>query len=282
MTVDVHRPPQQKEDIMSTVIVSVPSWRDRMRHSILMGMALIGEMPFLDHLEELRQRLIKSLIALAAGSLIGFVYTAPIIAFLEAPALGSGITLVAIDATEVFAVYFKVALAAGICLAAPIILWQVWRFIEPALYKHEKRFAAPFIISTTLCFIAGAVFGYRIVTPWLLKLELAMAKEAGLVIQMSADSYLAMFTATVVSMGVIFEMPPIIFILSRIGLVSAKFLIRNFKYAFLLFTIAAAVLTPSTQPPPMLFFMAVMTGLYLLSVLVAMVFGRTRKTDTGI
>ncbi len=267
---------------MSTVIVSIPSWRDRLRRAVFIGMATIGEMPFLEHLEELRQRLIKSLIGLAAGTIVGFVYTAPIISFLEKPALISGIQLVAIEATEVFAVYFKVAMATGICLAAPIILWQIWRFIEPALYKHEKRFAAPFIISTTICFVAGAVFGYTVVTPWLLNLERIMAGEAHITLTMSADSYLSMFTATVVSMGGIFEMPPIIFILSRIGLVSAGFLIRNFKYAFLLFSIAAAVLTPSTQIPPMLFFMAVMTGIYVISILVAMIFGRTRKTEEGL
>ena len=264
---------------MSTVVVSEVSWRDRFRRTFLMGMAVLGEMPFLDHLEELRQRLIKSLIGLALGTVIAVVYTAEIIEFLRWPAAIAGIRLVAIDATEIFSIYFKVALATGICLAAPVILWQVWRFIEPALYKHEKRYAAPFLISTTICFIAGASFGYAIVAPWLFKLELVMAKEAHLEMAMSGESYLTMLTATVVSMGGIFEMPPIIFILSRIGLVDAKFLIRNFKYAFLLFSIAAAVLTPSTQIPPMLFFMAAMTGIYVISIFVAMIFGRTRKVE---
>ena len=109
--------------------------------------------------------------------------------------------------------------------------------------------------------------------------EVEMAKAAHIEIAMSGESYFSMLTATVVSMGAIFEMPPIIFILSRIGLVSAKFLMRNFKYAFLLFSIAAAVLTPSTQIPPMLFFMAVMTGIYVISIIVAMVFGRARKAE---
>ena len=266
---------------MSTVIVSELSWRDRFRRAFLLALATLSEMPFLEHLEELRHRLIKCLIALAADTVVGFVYTAPIIAFLGRPAAGSGIRLVAIDATEVFSLYFKVALATGICLAAPVILWQVWRFIEPALYKHEKRYAGPFIISTTICFVAGVVFGYEIVAPWLFKLELVMAKEAHLEMAMSAESLFTMLVATVVSMGAIFEMPPIIFILSLIGLIDAKFLMRNFKYAFLLFSIAAAVLTPSTQIPPMLFFMAVMTGIYLISILVAVVFGRTRKVIQG-
>jgi sec-independent protein translocase protein TatC len=277
---------------MSTVVTELGRnlhgipWRDRARgakdaiiEALLVGATMLSEMPFLDHLEELRRRLIKCLIALAGGTIIGLTYTAPIIQFLERPVLISGIRLIAIESTEVFSVYFKVALAAGMCMAAPVILWQIWRFIEPALYKHEKRYAAPFIISTTICFIGGALFGYAIVAPWLLTLEESMAKTVNIEVAMSADSYLGMLTATVVSMGGIFEMPPIIFILSRIGLVSAKFLIRNFKYAVLLFSVAAAILTPSTQIPPMLFFMAVMIGIYVISIVVAMVFGRTRKAE---
>src|SRR5204863_5610926 len=117
----------------------------------------------------------------------GFAYTAPIIEYLPRPATRSGVQLVGIEAFEIFSVYFKVALATGICLAAPVILWQVWRFIEPALHKHEKRYAAPFIISTTICFIAGMVFGYGIVAPWLLALEVEMARSASIDITMSGD-----------------------------------------------------------------------------------------------
>src|SRR5262245_48363556 len=264
---------------MSTVILSELSWRDRFRRSVLMGMALLGEMPFLDHLEELRERLIKSLIGVAAGTVVGFVYTAQIIAFLNRPATLAGIPVVAIDATEVFSVYFKVALGSGICLAAPVILWQIWRFIEPALHRHEKRYASPFILSTTGCFIGGAVFGYSVVTPWLLNLEMEMAQQAHIDVKMSAESYFTVLVATLLAMGAIFEMPPIIFILSRIGLIDARFLIRNFGYAIFVFSIAAAVLTPSTQFPPMLFFMGVMIGIYVISIVVAMIFGKKRKVE---
>src|SRR2546425_9129812 len=145
---------------MSTIALPRLSWHDRARRvkqliieTFVVGATMLSEMPFLDHLEELRQRLIKALIALAVGTVIGLAYTAPIMAFLERPAAGSGVRLVAIEATEIFSLYFKVALATGICLAAPVLLWQVWRFLEPALHKHEKRYATPFIISTKLCFI---------------------------------------------------------------------------------------------------------------------------------
>ena len=276
---------------MSTVVSELrgffpgrPSWRARralelMLETVLAGAALLGEMPFLDHLEELRRRLIKCLIALGVGSFVGFLYTAPIMTFLNAPAASSGIHLVAIDGFEVFSVYFKVAAATGICLAAPVLLWQIWRFVEPALYKHEKRYAAPFIISTTVCFVLGIVFGYTVVVPWLLNLEREMANAAGISITMSSESYLSTLTTTLISMGAIFEMPPIVFVLSRIGLINARFLIRSFRYAFLLFSVAAAVLTPSTTIPPMLFFMTVMTGIYMVSIVVAMIFGKTRKAE---
>ena len=169
------------------------------------------------------------------------------------------------------------ALAGGICLAAPIILWQIWRFIEPALHSHERRYAAPFLISTTLCFAAGAAFGHAVVAPYLMKLQTALAQAADIDFMPSAMSYLGLLTSTVVAMGAIFEMPPVVFILSRIGLVDARFLLRNFRYAFLLFTAAAAILTPSTDLDPMLAFLGVMTAIYVISILVAAFFGRSRK-----
>src|SRR5206468_6563085 len=114
---------------------------------------------------------------------------------------------------------------------------------------------------------------------WLFKLTHALGDAVGIKVTPSASSYISTLTWTVVAMGAIFEMPPVIFILSRIGLVSAAFLVRNFKYAFLLFSVAAAILTPSTTIPPMLFFMAAMTGIYVISIFVAMVFGRARKAE---
>jgi sec-independent protein translocase protein TatC len=227
----------------------------------------------------LRRRLVKCLIALAIGLAVCIPYAANLIVFLNRPALKAGVRLFTIEGMEIFSVYFNVALAGSICLAAPIILWQAWRFIEPGLYRHEKRYAVPFMISTCLCFAAGAAFGYGIVAPWLLKLQVAMAEKAHIELAMSSRSYLATLTNTILAMGAIFEMPPVIFILSRIGLVSAKFLIVNFKYAFLFFSVAAAVLTPSTDMPPMLAFMAVMTAVYAVSILVALVFGKARKAE---
>ncbi len=262
-------------------------WRDhaaKLRRALLETAVLAGatlsEMPFLDHLEELRNRLWKSLVATGIGMAVSLGYAAELIDFLRWPADVVGIRLIPVEATEVFSLYFKVGLFGGICLAAPIILWHIWRFIEPALYKHEKRYAAPFLISTVACFASGAIFAYLVVSPWFLKLQAGMAQRVHFEVTMSALSYFGLLTTLVVSMGAIFEMPPVVFILSRIGIISARFLARNFKYAFLLFSVASAVITPSTTDiAPMVMFMGIMTAVYVVSILVALIFGRSRKAE---
>jgi sec-independent protein translocase protein TatC len=239
--------------------------------------AVVSGMSFLDHLVELRQRIIKSVIAVAVGVLICTSYTPAIIRFLKAPAAKHGINLVSYGALEMFSLYFHVALAAGICLAAPVILFQAWRFIEPALYPSEKRWALPFVISTTIFFVLGAAFGYAVATPYILQMQAELAVLLDIPWNPNAMEYIGLLTATVIAMGAVFEMPPVVFILSRIGLVSAGFLVRNFKYAFLILTVLSAVLTPSGDLGPMLAFLTVMLGLYVISILVALVFGKKRS-----
>src|SRR5262245_58373649 len=133
--------------------------------------AFLSEMPFFDHLEELRRRIIKSLIAVAAGVCVCMAYVPNLIRFLKAPAAKYGVEPVGYGSTEIFSLYFHVALAGGLCLASPVILFQMWRFIEPALYPHERCYALPFLISTTVFFVLGAVFGYSIATPYIMKMQ---------------------------------------------------------------------------------------------------------------
>lgn len=238
--------------------------------------AVVSGMSFLDHLIELRERLIKSVLAIAAGVLVCTSYTPEIVHFLKAPAAKYGINLVGYGALEMFSLYFHVALAAGICVAAPLVLFQAWYFVEPALYTHEKRYAVPFLISTTVFFVMGAVFGYAVATPYILRMQAELALLLDIPWMPSATEYIRLLTATVIAMGAVFEMPPVIFILSRIGLVDARFLVKHFKYAFLILTVLSAVLTPSGDLGPMLAFLAVMLGLYIISIVVALVFGKKR------
>lgn len=240
---------------------------------------LVSDMSFLEHLEELRRRIIKCLIAVAVGMAISTAYTPAIIRFLKAPAAKYGVEVVGYGGWEMFSLYFDVAFAAGITLAAPFILFQVWRFIEPALYPREKRYALPFVILTTLSFILGAAFGYFVATPYIIELSHQLAALMDVTWRPGALEYVSLLTATIVAMGVVFEMPPIVFILSRIGLIDAPFLVRNFKYAFLTLAILSAVLTPGGDLGPMIAFLGVMTVLYFFSVLVALVFARKRAVQ---
>jgi sec-independent protein translocase protein TatC len=247
--------------------------------SLLVGAVALSEMGFLDHLEELRRRIIKSLIAVGIGVSISLAYTPELIRFLGRPAHAAGIPLTAIGATEIFSLYFKVAMAGGICFAAPVIFWQVWRFIEPALHQHEKRYAVPFILSTILCFAGGVAFGYAIASPWFLTLEMTWAKAANINFEPSSLSYFGLLTSTVVAMGLVFEMPPIVGILSRIGLVSAGFLVRHIKHGILISAIVAAVATPNGDFPTLLAFTCVILAIFAVSIVVAWVCGRPRREE---
>jgi len=259
-----------------------PSHRTRKLRTLVLeglavGAAMASEMSFLDHLEELRSRILKSLLALAAGLAVCWIYVEPLIRFLGVPARLAGIRLVAIESTEIFSLYFTVALAGASCLAAPFIFWQVWQFVAPGLHRHEKRYAGPFIISTTLCFIGGAIFGYHVMMPLTLKLIAVMAQAVHIEVTMSVTGYFNLLVVLIVSMGIVFEISPVIFILSRIGLVTARFLIRNFKYAILISCIAAAVLTPSQDASTMILVAIPIILNYGLGILVAAVFGRNRQ-----
>jgi sec-independent protein translocase protein TatC len=273
--------------VASTLVVTrPPGWRENARRvrafavdAFLGCAALLSEMPFLDHLEELRRRLLRSIIAIAVALILCLSYAAELIDILRLPADRAGLPLIAVEGTEIFSLYFRAAFVCAVCIAAPFVLWQVWRFIAPGLHRHEKRYAGPFLVSTTVAFIAGAVFGYFVLFPLTLSLILSMADPVHIKVQMSAMSYFDLLSLIVISMGVVFEIPPVIFVLSRIGLVSGRFLARNFKYAFLLSFTAAAVLTPSTTMTPMIMVALPMVVLYAVGIAVAYLFGRPRQEE---
>jgi len=264
-----------------------PDWRDNGRRvrrwaveAVLGIAAVLSEMPFLDHLEELRRRLIRSIIAISISLLLCLTYATQLIDILRIPADRAGLPLIAVGGWEIFSVYFKAALVFGVCLSAPFVLWQVWRFIAPGLHQHEKKYAGPFLISTSLSFIAGALFGYLVLVPLTLKMIMSMAEPIHVKVQMSALSYFDLLSMIVIAMGIVFEIPPVIFVLSRIGLVNARFLVRNFQYAFLLAFIVAALVTPSTDMGPMILVALPMVALYVIGIVVAFVFGKPRKLDS--
>lgn len=241
--------------------------------------AIIGEMSFLDHLEELRSRIIKSLIAIGASFATCYYFSPELFDFVAKPITRiAGVSLVINDPTEAFTVYLKISFVAALYLSAPVVLWQIWRFIAPGLYAHERRYAGPFIISTTLFFLIGGVFGYIVAFPAALEFLLGMAKQGHMIPMIAAEKYFSLFSTVMIVLGIVFEIPPVVFILSRIGLVSGPFLLKHTDWAIMISAIIAAVVTPTTDPFNMMVVAVPMVLLYLIGVVVAYVFGRQRKT----
>lgn len=273
---------------MSTTSVYSPRpfgsyWSDfrrRIFQAFVVLAATLSEMPFLEHLEELRNRIIKALVAVGASFAVCWYFSSQLFDFVARPITRiSGVNLVITDPTEAFTVYLKVCVVGALYLSAPFVLWQAWRFIAPGLYKHERRYAGPFMISTSLFFLLGGVFGYLVAFPAALQFLLEMAQRGHLNPFISAEKYFDLFSTVMIVLGLVFEIPPVVFILSRIGLVSGPFLLRNTRWAIIISTIVAAVVTPTTDAFNMLVVAIPMVVLYLIGVLVAFVFGRQRRRE---
>jgi len=244
--------------------------------------ALSGQMSFLDHLEELRKRIINSLIAIGVAFGACWWLADRLFRMVSRPIMKAGVpSLVVSSPTEGFNLELKLAVMAAIFLAAPFILGQVWLFISPGLYKHERRYALPFIFFSSLLFVLGGVFGYFVAFPFALQFLIEWEKNMGATVLINASEYFDLFIMVELGLAVIFEIPAVIFVLSRIGLVSGPFLLRNTRYAILVSAVIAAIITPTTDIPNMMMMMVPMIGLYLLGVVVAFVFGKKRRKEPG-
>jgi sec-independent protein translocase protein TatC len=173
-----------------------------------------------------------------------------------------------------FSLYVKVSLYAALCLSVPFLLWQIWAFVSPGLYPHERAYVTPFIALSSISFVVGAWFAYRIIFPPAAKYLLGLGSDFRLLLK--ADDYFDFIIIVMLGMGIVFQMPAITYVLARIGLVTAKFLIKIWKTALIVILIAAAVLSPTNDIPNMLLFAAPMIVLYLVSIFVAWIFSRPR------
>lgn len=227
-------------------------------------------MSFLGHLEELRRRILWSLVGVAAGFGVAWAYADRIFGWMQRPIMsalrnhGMDTQLVYTSPTEPFNIYLKVGLLGGLFLASPWVLYQVWAFVAPGLYRKEKRYIIPFMVSTVGLFVAGGAFGYFIVYPAALDFLIGYGEQFRPMI--TIDKYTDLFLTVIAGMGVIFEMPVLIFFLALMGLVSPGFLWRNFRYALLIMFIVAALLTPTTDILNMCIFAAPMIVLYIASI----------------
>jgi sec-independent protein translocase protein TatC len=181
---------------------------------------------------------------------------------------------------ETFTLYVTVSLYAAIALSVPFLLWQVWGFISPALYKHERRYVTPFIGLSTISFVLGAAFAYYILFPPAMGYLLGLGQNFNIMLR--ATDYFDFITLIMLAMGIIFQMPAFTYVLSRIGIVSAGFLISSWKFALVIILIVAAVISPTGDIPNMMLFAAPMMVLYLVSILVAWFFGKKRQKNEEI
>jgi len=233
-------------------------------------------MGFLEHLEELRKRIIYCIVAVAVGFFACWGYAERIYDIMQKPIMvalqhnGMSEKLVYLNPTEPFNMYLKVAALAGLFVTSPFVLYQVWAFISPGLYRNEKRYVVPFMISTVSLFLAGGVFGYKLVYPQALEFLIGYGKQFQPMI--TIGEYTDLFLTIIIGMGVIFEMPILVFFLSLMGIVSAGWMWRNLRYSILVIFIIAAIVTPTTDILNMCIFAAPMVALYVVSIVIAWAF----------
>lgn len=184
--------------------------------------------------------------------------------------------LVVTDVMGPFSLYLKVSLYTAIALSVPFLLWQIWGFIAPGLYPHERSYVTPFVGMSSISFVIGAAFAYYILFPPAADYLLGLGQDFKLLLK--ADDYFDFIILIMLAMGIVFQMPAITYVLSRIGLVTARFLVRSWRAAMVIILIAAAVISPTSDILNMMLFAAPMMGLYIVSIFVAWIFGQERRT----
>ncbi|MBP1634141.1 MAG: tatC 2 [Acidobacteria bacterium] len=242
---------------------------------------LDGRMTFLEHLDELRRRLIISAAAIGVGCAASFTFVNQIYYFIMHPLgqlLPKGSNFIFTEPTEAFVLYLKMAFLAGIIIAMPVVLLQVWLFVAPGLYAREKRLAIPFIVLATTGFVGGAAFSHYVAFPWMWRFLASFANQ-DLVFAPKIQPVFSLYMKMALGMGAVFQMPAVVYFMARLGLVTARFMIRKFKYAVLIIFIAAAVITPSGDMVTQTILAGPMVGLYIISIAIAWIFGRKRTPD---
>jgi sec-independent protein translocase protein TatC len=228
-------------------------------------------MSFLEHLDELRKRIVASLIGVALGVLASFTFINHIVNFILKPTwqvLPHGSRMIYTQPGEAFGLYIQISLIAGVVLAAPWIMYQVWLFIAPGLYTNEKRLAIPFVALGTLGFLSGTLVNHYLTFPFMMRF-FASFNTADLVFMPRLEDVFDLYTKMLLGMGLVFQMPMVVYTLAKLRMVTARFLLKHFKYAFLIIFIIAAVITPTGDMVTQAIFAAPMIALYALSIFIA-------------
>jgi sec-independent protein translocase protein TatC len=236
------------------------------------------KLPLTAHLQELRKRLILSFIAIGAAFILCYAFADSIFNILAAPlikVMPAGGSLIFIGLAEAFFTYMKVAFIAAVILVSPFVLYQIWAFVAPGLYQKEKRYVIPFVLGGSLFFAMGVLFAYFVAIPIGFKFLLGYATDF-IKPMPSMKEYLTFSIKFLLAFGLVFEFPVVLVLLARIGVVDAKMLARQRKYAILLIFIFAAVITPPDFISQVLMALPLI-GLYELSILLCKIVGKKKK-----
>ena len=239
-------------------------------------------MPLTAHLEELRTRIVRILLATTAGGTLAWLVIERLVAFLLAPlaALRPGESLIiGTGVTEAFFTKLKVAVIAGIFLASPVIFFQAWRFVAPGLYQREKRVAVPFSMAASAFFVSGAAFCYWVVFPVAFTFFLGEFTSIGIAAQIRVSEYLSFASRMLLAFGITFELPVVTFFLARLGIVTHQTLVAWWRYAIVVIFIVAGVLTPGPDIASQMLMAAPLLVLYVISIGVAFAVARPRTPE---
>lgn len=242
-------------------------------------------MALLAHLEELRKRVIFSALGVLVGFLSCWSFADRIFGLMQQPIIqalrqhGFSGGLVYLNPTEPFNLYLEIAFVAGLFAASPFVFYQLWLFIAPGLYRNEKRYVLPFLLSTVVLFIAGGFFGYRMVYPASLDFLIGYGQRFQPMI--TIGEYTKLFLTIIVSLGLIFEMPILVFFLALMRVITARWMWRNLRYSILAISVIAAIVTPTADVLNMCLFAAPMVALYAISIGVAWLVNPAREGGTS-
>jgi len=240
-----------------------------------------AKMSFLEHLDELRKRIIYSAISIFVGFLIAFIFVTQLFDFVMRPlqaGLPAGQHLVYTEPTEAFVLYLTIAGIAGAIIALPLVMTQVWLFIAPGLYAHEKKMAIPFVVLSSLCFVGGTAFSHYVVFPLTWKFFVSFTSDYLTFMPRIAPAF-ALYIKMILAFGLVFQMPTIVLFLARMGVVTAGFMWRHTKYALLVIVIVSAIVTPDGGGVSLVAMSVPLFFLYMFSIALAWIFGKKRSKE---
>jgi sec-independent protein translocase protein TatC len=253
------------------------SWRRAMADALLVVAAAAQGMTFIEHLEELRRRILWAAVSVAVTFALCWMFSDRLYEFASEPIRqNAAVTLSLSRPQDIVNLYVKVTMVAAVFFSSPLILLQAWLFISPGLHRHERRWAIPFVGSASILFLAGGAFGYYVAFPTALQFLIDWTVAAKLTPIIDAVGYFDLFLGITVALGIVFQLPAVIFILSRIGLITARTLVRYLKHAAVGSVVVAAIITPTTDIPNMLIVAGPLLVLYGVGIGVAWIFGKRR------